>query len=115
VWAGEFAAKFESRLHVVHALPPIQAGQARYFDSELRGNLERSAREEVYSVLESAGQHAGVLIERGPVAKAVRAAAESVNADFVVIGRHSSSGVLGRLHADAYSIVRESPCPVISV
>jgi nucleotide-binding universal stress UspA family protein len=115
VWAGEFAAKFESRLHVVHALPPIQAGQARYFDSELRANLDRSAKEEVYALLESIGQNASVLIEHGPVAKAVRAAAESVQADCLVIGRHSSSGVLGRLHADAYSIVRESSCPVISV
>jgi hypothetical protein len=26
-WAGELAAKFESRLHVVHALPPIGRGR----------------------------------------------------------------------------------------
>jgi nucleotide-binding universal stress UspA family protein len=114
-WAGEFAAKYQSRLHVMHALPSLEAGQAHYFDSEIRATLHRSAEHDVEALLESAGQSADVLIEYGAVARAVRSAAESVKADCVVIGRHASSGLLGRLHADAYAIVRESPCPVISV
>jgi nucleotide-binding universal stress UspA family protein len=114
-WAGQFAAKFESRLHVVHALPSLEAGQARYFDADFRVALARSAKEEVSALLESAGLRADVLIEHGPVAEVVRNAAESVKADCVVIGRHANSGILGRLHAEAYAIVRESPCPVISV
>jgi nucleotide-binding universal stress UspA family protein len=114
-WAAELAAKFDSRLHVVHALPPIGAGQARYFDAEFRIALERSAKEGVYALLETVGQRPDVLIDHGAVAQVVREAAESVKADFVVIGRHASSGFLGRLHADAYAIVRESPCPVVSV
>ena len=114
-WAGEFAAKYESRLHVVHVLPSPEAGQARYFDVEFQAALHRSAKEAVEALLASSGRGADVLIEHGAVAKAVRAAAESVKADCVVIGRHASSGLLGRLHADAYAIVRESPCPVVSV
>jgi nucleotide-binding universal stress UspA family protein len=114
-WAREFAAKFDSRLHVVHVLPSIDAGQARYFDAEFRVALHRSAKEEVEALLENADRGADVLIEHGAVAQSVRAAAESVKADCVVIGRHANPGILGRLHADAYAIVRESPCPVISV
>jgi nucleotide-binding universal stress UspA family protein len=114
-WAVEFAAKYESRLHVVHVLPSLEAGQARYFDAEFQAALQRSAKEEVLALLESSGRGADVLIEHGAVAQSVRAAAECVKADCVVIGRHASSGLLGRLHADAYAIVRESPCPVVSV
>jgi hypothetical protein len=36
-------------------------------------------------------------------------------ADLVVIGRSPFKSVVGRLHAHAYSLIREAPCPVISV
>ena len=114
-WAGEFAAKYDSRLYMVHVLPSIEAGQARYFDAEFRAALHHTAKEEVEALLQGACQGADIVIEHGAVAQSVRAAAESVKADCIVIGRHVSPGILGRLHADAYAIVRESPCPVISV
>ena len=56
-----------------------------------------------------------LVVEHGEVPAVVKSAAESVNADLAVIGRHHGSGVLGRLRAHAYAIVRESPCPVLSV
>src|ERR1022692_4336757 len=36
-------------------------------------------------------------------------------ADLLVIGRKAEAGVLGRLEMIAYSIIRQSPCPVVSV
>jgi nucleotide-binding universal stress UspA family protein len=41
--------------------------------------------------------------------------AGKLKADLLVIGRKSASGVLGRLDMTAYSIIRQSPCPVVSV
>jgi hypothetical protein len=32
-----------------------------------------------------------------------------------VIGRGSAAGVFGRLRANAYSIIRQGRCPVVSV
>jgi hypothetical protein len=32
-----------------------------------------------------------------------------------VIGRGSAAGVYGRLRANAYTLIRQSPCPVVSV
>jgi len=55
------------------------------------------------------------LIEEGDPAQVVRAAAIRRNADVVVIGRSPREGVLGRLRPNAYSIVRDAPCPVVSV
>ena len=43
------------------------------------------------------------------------AAAARSQADLLVIGRGSAAGVFGRLRANAYSIIRQSPCPVVSV
>jgi len=45
----------------------------------------------------------------------VRVAATRLNADLVVIGRSPREGNSGRLRPNAYSIVREAPCPVVSV
>jgi hypothetical protein len=33
----------------------------------------------------------------------------------VIVGRSSENGLAGRLRANAYSIIRQSPCPVVSV
>ena len=38
-----------------------------------------------------------------------------MKADLLVIGRKAEAGVLGRLEMTAYSIIRQSPCPVVSV
>ena len=50
------------------------------------------------------------------IASFVRTVAQQKRADLVVIGRGRVHGsVLDRLHSHAYSVVCESPCPVLSV
>lgn len=49
------------------------------------------------------------------VAEGVRELAVRNRADLVVIGRGAIRTGLGRLHAHSYDIIRESPCPVLSV
>jgi nucleotide-binding universal stress UspA family protein len=49
------------------------------------------------------------------VAGYVKAIADETYADLVVIGRSPDTGVLGRLRTHAYALIRESPCPVISI
>jgi nucleotide-binding universal stress UspA family protein len=114
-WAADFARQFAAQLHVIHALPPVEAGLARYFDQDLNAALARNTRERIESLLKGMGERANVILEHGDVAKVVRSAAESVDANLVVIGRHASPGVLGRLRAHAYAIIREAPCPVVSI
>jgi nucleotide-binding universal stress UspA family protein len=54
-------------------------------------------------------------VEAGDPAAVVCDAARERKADLLVIGRSASEGVLGRLRAQAYSMIRQSPCPVISI
>ena len=113
--AAQLAHEFHAKLTLVHALPPIAAGIARYFDAELQLQIEKDARERLLELAMEARVSPDFVVEHGEVPAVVKSAAESVKADLAVIGRHHGSGVLGRLRAHAYSIVRESPCPVLSV
>jgi len=114
-WAAEFAAEFNAHLILVHALPSVDVGQAHYFDQALPMMLRQVAYERLDEFQRRAGTAAEVVLEPGPVAEVVRQASLYQNADLVVIGRHESPGLLGRLRSNAYAVVRESPCPVVSV
>jgi nucleotide-binding universal stress UspA family protein len=114
-WAGQFAAEFGARLTVVHAAPLIEVGEARYFDPAWRLALIDQAKGEIAKLQDSLGSRADVVVESGEAQKVVREVAEEAKADLVVIGRGTSAGVFGRLRANAYAIIRESPCPVVSV
>jgi nucleotide-binding universal stress UspA family protein len=110
-WAAAFAAEFHSRLTVVHALPPIEVGQAHYFDQALPMRLREIAQERMGELQKKVGTTADVILDPGSVADMVRDAGTSQKADLVVIGRYQNPGLLGRLRTNAYQIVRESPCP----
>jgi nucleotide-binding universal stress UspA family protein len=63
----------------------------------------------------SLGSEADVSIIADEVPHAVHDAAVNAKADLLVIGRSADHGVIGRLRTNAYSIIRQSPCPVVSV
>jgi nucleotide-binding universal stress UspA family protein len=65
--------------------------------------------------VQAAGCQAEVRVEAGDPSKVVAQLAGDLKADLLVIGRKSEAGVLGRLDMTAYSIIRQSPCPVVSV
>jgi nucleotide-binding universal stress UspA family protein len=114
-WAAKFAAEFHASLTVVHALPEIHYSEMSYYDQGLPRMLHEVAIKKMDELQKTTGLAAGTILETGSVADVVRNAALAGPADLVVIGRHESAGVLGRLRANAYAIVRESPCPVISI
>jgi nucleotide-binding universal stress UspA family protein len=101
----------------------IVATWARNLSEEFRAQVTllhvpqdgSDSKQRIESLVASTGLRAEVLIESGEPHKVVAAVAERLMSDMVVIGRGSSSSVMGRLRAQAYSIVRESPCPVLSV
>ena len=63
----------------------------------------------------TAGIEADIVLEAGEAAKIVCAAADRIGADSLVIGRGSAAGGFGRLRTHAYAMIRQSPCPVVSV
>ena len=51
----------------------------------------------------------------GPIAHSLRDAAARQSADLLIVGRGESQSPLSGVLSNLYSIVRESPCPVLSV
>jgi len=114
-WAAQFSAEQKAELqvvHAVHAAAPIPAGEE---SPSLRDFLLDTARERLRKLQREAGTNLKILMRFGKVEEVVRCAAMDHDADLLVIGRGVIQGMLGRLRSEAYTIIREAPCPVISI
>lgn len=114
-WAAGMASSYQSRLILVHAPPRVEGQSGEYHDQEWRQHLADEAKAEIEKLLGKVPFGVEVMIECGDAPEVICSAAKQVQADLLVIGRGSAAGVFGRLRANAYSIIRQSPCPVVSV
>jgi nucleotide-binding universal stress UspA family protein len=83
-------------------------------DPEWRAHVWKATQAELSDLLQKARIKADSKLAPGEPANAVTAAAEEIGADVLVIGRTPDS-LLGRLRTNAYAIIRQSLCPVVSV
>ncbi len=107
--ASEAASAFGARLFLVHVIPE------RGTEDDVEDPASGRARERAEELKRQRGVKAHVIIAGGEIHKAVRRQLEELSADLLVIGRSPQSGVFGRLPTNAYAIVRDSCCPVVSV
>jgi len=110
----EVAAKHSAKLRLVHSVPGTDARPDKYFDIEFQRALIGAARRSIADLQNELHTSLDVYIEAGPTSRVVRDAAVEHNADLVVIGRGALHKTLGRLRTNAYAIIRDSPCPVLS-
>lgn len=114
-WAAQFAAQFGARLMVAYAIPCLESQPGEYFDHDWRTHIEEQSRERIETMLSEAGVSGHILMESGDPPQVICEMAANAKADLLVIGRGTAAGMFGRLRANAYSIIRQSPCPVVSV
>jgi nucleotide-binding universal stress UspA family protein len=115
-WSTGFAAEFGARVTLVHAMTGLDPRTVGYqFSPEWRDFVVGAAEQQITTLQQQAGTHVEVKLAEGPVAEMVCDAVEELSADLLVIGRGSNAGMLGRLTSQAYAIIRQSPCPVVSV
>ena len=114
-FAGRLAQDNHAKLFLVHAVPGAEVAPDKYFDSDLGRYLEQDARKTIAQLQETAGVDAQLCLGAGEVSHVVRDAALGHSADLLVIGRGRATRTLGRLRSNVYSIIRDAPCPVISV
>jgi nucleotide-binding universal stress UspA family protein len=114
-WAWQFGRETGGQVKIVHALPALYAPAAIDFSVEVKKHMTAQAESEIRKAQQSAGSTAEVEIVQGDAAKAVCDAAKDWNADLLVISRGVASEFLGRLRSRSYSIIRQSPCPVVSI
>jgi len=114
-WASQLAADCHTRLDVVHAVPALP-GHSVVLSNDWGLEVANMARQEVDRAVRAAGAIAvGICIEEGEPAKAVCSLASKLGSGLLVIGRGPRDQTGGRLTTHAYAIVRQSPCPVISI
>jgi nucleotide-binding universal stress UspA family protein len=112
-WAAAFGKEQGAEVHLVHAIQGVHPDQ---FDSAVfYGFLTKFAQEELAKMQSQAGTAFKVSVPSGTPAEVVHTAAVEQDADLVVIGRGVLKEALGRLRSNGYSIIRDSPCPVISI
>jgi nucleotide-binding universal stress UspA family protein len=115
-WADQFANTFGSHLTALHITPAWDRFLGDGVDLGWRANLTREAEVHVEHVRNAVSANAEILVDTGnDVPSDVCSAAGRLEANLMIIGRGGFGKSVGRLRSNAYAIIRQSPCPVISV
>jgi len=113
-WAAWLSREFKAALTIIHAVT-AHADALVETDQSWRSGIREAAEEELRKLQREAGTDAETLLDAGDPARLICSVASRVAADVLVIGRGSAAGSFGRLRTNAYAIIRQSPCPVVSV
>src|SRR5713226_2775364 len=110
-YAKDAASAAGAKLSLIHAIQTSDAVSENRRPSE----EERKARQRLAELQNRLGSDASLSIVAGPVKERLLDAARQSSADVLVIGRSPHLHSPGRLRDLSYSLIRDSPCPVVSV
>ena len=113
--AAELSASSPAEVHIVHAVASPHATTERHGGSEFTEFLKDQVRLTIHSMQELIKTNFPVCIEAGGTPEVIRHAALSHQADLILIGRGVLPRFAGGLRSQVYAIVRNTPCPVLSV
>ncbi len=114
-WAATLASDLGAGLRLVHVIAGMEAGPARQMDRQFEEDLRLESRKMIEDQQKQAGIEAPLCVTVGNIPAGVREEARRHGTDLVVIGRGVMHETLGRLRTHSYGIIRQSPCPVLSV
>ena len=112
--AAALAASYQARLSLVHVveLPPPNIDVDF---TPFRKDLIDAANDRLRELKNKLGIDAPHTSIDGMTADGVCQEAVQKEADLIVVGRGRAQGALSRIWSRLYAIVRESPCPVLSI
>jgi nucleotide-binding universal stress UspA family protein len=108
--SGLLAQAFGSRVCLLHT----RSGEHGHEQRKTALGVE-DAFERALGKLGKSGAAAQVRIVEAEVPEAVRQTAIEEEADLVVVGRGHARAAVSRIWSNLYTVIRESPCPVLSV
>jgi len=115
-WAARLASGFRAQLNLVHAIPTLEPGFEIPFDGNWKSDVANLAREDLGKLVTACGADVtGIHVLEGEPKKTVCAFAELSGADLLVMGRGARGSSAGNLPTNTYAMIRESPCPVMSI
>lgn len=104
-----------ARVRLVHAVPVEEVRPQKYFSLEFDRFLMDLEREKMADLQKSMGVELQSCVRGGRISTVMQETATLHHADLLVIGRGVVKETLGRLRTNAYAIIRDAPCPVLSV
>jgi nucleotide-binding universal stress UspA family protein len=113
--ASGIAAEFGATVRLVHAISAPDARSESSFNADFKRFLFDNAQEWTAKIQEKMHTAWDVSIQGGSVSSVIREAAIHYQADLVIIGRGNLPNRLGRFRTHVGAIIRDSPCPVLSV
>ncbi len=116
-WANDFTQAWGADLIVIHAAPTLETDgiYTMSLPPDTRDLLVGHAQAEIEKLCKKVGCTPEVHAECADLNTYVKEMVKETYADLVVIGRTPAKRTAGRLHPHAYGLIREAPCPVISV
>jgi nucleotide-binding universal stress UspA family protein len=112
-YAAALARQHQARMTVLHVLNP--AAVKSLTD---RARVEQDTKTRLADLLgrDADGVGCSILVKAGRVETLILETADKIGADLLVMGVRPWTGILDRLMwPHAYEVVRESPCPVVTV
>jgi nucleotide-binding universal stress UspA family protein len=110
-WASWLAREWGASLTVIH----VASCPSASVEAAGRSSALDAAHDELARLKAGVGAAADLCLETGEAPSAICRTACHMGASLLIIGRGSAAGVFGRLRTNAYAIIRQSPCPVVSV
>lgn len=114
-WAVDYAKIWNAGpvrlIHAVHGAIHVP-GQP---DEPFAATLMQMARENLANLQKIARTNFPMVIEAETPGRLIMDTVGDPKSSVVIIGRGHHDGLFGRLGSQAYSIIRSSPCPVISI
>jgi nucleotide-binding universal stress UspA family protein len=107
---GFLAGAYAARLCLVH----MESASSKT-DLQDAAHSVKQSFQEALTGYEHAGVKASVRVIDASVPEGIRRTAIEEGADLVIVGRGRLRGALARLWSPLYTIISESPCPVLSV
>ncbi len=114
VAADAIARSYLARLSILHVVDTPRASYEFDF-TQLRKEVMDAAEFRLREMKTSLGIDAPHRVVEGGITEGVRRAAGQESADLIVTGRGHSLGTVSRIWSHLYPLVREAPCPVLSI
>ncbi len=116
-YAHKLSAEAHANLRIIHAVQAADSLFSRSLALEewTQSEERQQAHERIDALQRRVVSQAPIQIAVGPIKQALVEAARQSDADLLIIGRDSQSGVQSRLRDLTHALVRDSPYPVLSV
>ena len=114
-WASDFSKHTGAALRLVSVVPATEGWPERQLDREMVAEEVKMARDRIAYLQREAGINAPLCVATGNIPGAVRDEARRHAADLIVIGLGLLNETFCRIRTHSYGIIRQAPCPVVSV